>query len=208
MARSTEHHGRCGGPGGFGASSGCGPWRGPGRPQSGPGECGPAIFKFSPHGPHGRGRGPWSRARRGNVRAAILSVLAEEPMHGYQIMQRLEERSGGMWRPSPGSVYPTLQLLEDQGFVKGEEVEGRRVFSLTEAGTAEAEASKERHGVPWESPEHGDEGPHFKLRKAVFQIAAAAKQVGTTGSSEQAEKALEILADARRRIYELLAAGE
>ena len=110
MTRSTEHQGRCGGP---------------------------ARFKFGPHGPHGphgHGRGPWSRARRGNVRAAILSVLAEEPMHGYQIMQRLEERSGGMWRPSPGSVYPTLQLLEDQGFIKGEELEGRRVFSLTEAG--------------------------------------------------------------------------
>ena len=206
MTRSTGHQGRCGGPGGSDAPSGCGPRRGFGRAQSGPGECGPARFKFSSHGPHGHG--PWSRARRGNVRAAILSVLADEPMHGYQIMQRLEERSGGMWRPSPGSVYPTLQLLEDQGFIKGEEVEGRRVFSLTEAGKAEAEASKQAHGAPWESPEHGDEGPRFKLRKAVFQIASAAKQVGTTGSSEQAEKALEILADARKRIYELLAEGD
>ena len=183
MTRSTEQQGRCGGP---------------------------ARFKFGPHGPHGHGhgRGPWSRARRGNVRAAILSVLADEPMHGYQIMQRLEERSGGMWRPSPGSVYPTLQLLEDQGFIKGEEVEGRRVFSLTETGKAEAEASKELHGAPWDSPEHGDEGPRFKLRRGVFQIGAAAKQVGTTGSAEQVEKALEILADARKRIYELLAAGD
>jgi len=113
-----------------------------------------------------------------------------------------------MWRPSPGSVYPTLQLLEDQGFIKGEELEGRRVFSLTEAGKAEAEASKAAHGAPWESPEHGDEGPRFKLRKGVFQIAAAAKQVGTTGSAEQVEKALDILADARKRIYELLAGGD
>ena len=189
------------------------------EPREGFGRCGgpdqmhgSMRFKFG-HGPHGHGfgphgHGPWSRARRGNVRAAILSVLSEEPMHGYQIMQKLEERSGGMWRPSPGSVYPTLQLLEDQGFIKGEEVEGRRVFSLTEAGKAEAEASKQAHGAPWESPEHGDEGPRFKLRKAVFQIASAAKQVGTTGSSEQAEKALEILADARKRIYELLAEGE
>jgi len=184
MTRSTEHQNRCGGP---------------------------ARFKFGPqgpHGPHGHGRGPWSRARRGNVRAAILSVLAEEPMHGYQIMQRLEERSGGMWRPSPGSVYPTLQLLEDQGFIRGEDVEGRRVFSLTEAGKTEAAASKEAHGAPWEGPQHGDEGPRFKLRKGVFQIGAAAKQVGTAGSAEQVEKALEILAEARKRIYELLAEGE
>jgi DNA-binding PadR family transcriptional regulator len=170
--------------------------------------CGSSRFKFGPHGPHGHGRGPWSRARRGNVRAAILSVLADEPMHGYQIMQRLEEQSGGMWRPSPGSVYPTLQLLEDQGFIKGEEMEGRRVFSLTETGKVEAESSKERHGAPWESPEAGDEGPRFKLRRAFFQIGAAVKQVGTSGSSEQVEKTLEILGDARKRIYELLAEGD
>jgi len=212
MSRPTTEQGRCAapreshghGPFGFG-----GPWgsegpegEGPGR---GPGPCGPARFKFG-HGPHGHG--PWSRARRGNVRAAILSVLAEEPMHGYQIMQRLEERSGGMWRPSPGSVYPTLQLLEDQGFVKGEEVEGRRVFALTETGKAEAEESKERHGAPWERAEGGQEGPRFKLRRAVFQIGAAVRQVGTTGTTEQVEATLEILADARKRIYELLAAGD
>ena len=101
-----------------------------------------------------------------------------------------------------------MQLLEDQGFIKGEEVEGKRVFSLTEAGKAEAADSKERHGAPWESPEHGDESPRFKLRSAVFQIGAAVKQVGTTGSPEQVDKAIEILADARKRIYEVLAAGE
>ena len=199
MSRSTEHPGRCGGHG------------------SSPGPCGEMRFKFG-HGPggpgghgpggHGHGRGPWSRARRGNVRAAILSVLAEQPMHGYQIMQQLEERSGGMWRPSPGSVYPTLQLLEDQGFIKGEEVEGRRVFALTEAGKAEAEASKERHGAPWESSEHGDQGSRFKLRKAVFQIGAAVKQVGTAGSAEQVDKTLEVLAETRKRIYALLAEGD
>ena len=211
MTRSTEHQGRCGGPDGVDAARGFSFRCGHERAQTPPGDCGPARFKFGPHGscgPHGHGHGPWSRARRGNVRAAILSVIAEEPMHGYQIMQRLEERSGGMWRPSPGSVYPTLQLLEDQGFVKGEEIEGRRVFSLTEAGKTEAEASKERHGVPWERPEGGDEGPRFKLRKAVFQIGAAVKQVGTTGSAQQVEATIEILAEARKRIYELLAEGD
>ena len=208
MSGSSARHGRCNGLGGSDAPGGCGPRRGPGHSRSGPGEWGAARFKFGPHGPHGHGRGPWSRARRGNVRAAILSVLADEPMHGYQIMQRLEERSGGMWRPSPGSVYPTLQLLEDQGFIKSEEVEGRRVYALTEAGKGEAEASKERHGTPWESPERGEEGPRFRLRQAVFQIAAAAKQVGTAGSSEQVDATLEILAEARKRIYQLLAESD
>jgi DNA-binding PadR family transcriptional regulator len=206
MNGSTEDYGRCGGHGHGGeARFKFGEGRGPGGP--GPrGYGGPGSHGHGGHGPHGHG--PWSRARRGNVRAAILSVLAEEPMHGYQIMQQLEERSGGMWRPSPGSVYPTLQLLEDQGFVKGEEVEGRRVFALTEAGKAEAEASRERHGAPWESSEHGDQGPRFKLRKAVFQIGAAVKQIGTTGSSEQVDTTLEILAETRKRIYSLLAEGD
>ncbi len=187
--------GRCGGPGEM---------HGQGRSKFGRGPHG-----FGPHGfgPHG-GRGPWSRARRGNVRAAILSVLSEEPMHGYQIMQRLEERSGGMWRPSPGSVYPTLQLLEDQGFVKGEEIEGRRVFALTDEGKAEAEQSKERFGTPWESDEAGSEDPRFKLGRAMFQIGAAIKQVGTAGTAEQVDKTIEILAEARKRIYALLAEAE
>ena len=165
------------------------------------------MCKFGPHGGHPFAH--WSRARRGNVRAAVLAVLAEQPMHGYQIMQQLEERSGGHWRPSPGSVYPTLQLLEDQGLVKGEDVEGKRVFSLTDEGRAEAEANKERCDVPpWAASEHGAEGPRGKLRQAVFQLGAAVRQVAVAGSPEHVDKALEILAEARRRIYALLAESE
>jgi DNA-binding PadR family transcriptional regulator len=193
MMRSMEHHGRCGGHGSGGHDPG-----GHGRSPGGHG----------PGGHGGHGRGPWSQARRGNVRVAILSALAEQPMHGYQIMQHLESRSAGMWRPSPGSVYPTLQLLEDQGFVKSEEIQGRRVFSLTEDGKSEAQQSKERFGTPWEDAEHGEQSSRFKLRRAVFQIGAATKQVGTTGSAEQVERTLEILAAARKSIYELLAAGD
>jgi DNA-binding PadR family transcriptional regulator len=186
-----------------------------GHPGCGPrGEgCGPAHFKFGPHGPgfgrgHGHGRGPWSRARRGDVRTAILLVLADEPMHGYQIMQRLEEKSGGAWRPSPGSVYPTLQLLEDQGIIKGEEAEGRRVFSLTEAGTAEAAAIKERLGESPFGAEGGEQDPRFALRQAVFSLGGAVKQVAMTGSADDTQKALEILRDARKNVYALLADAE
>lgn len=188
------------------------------------GECGPARFRFGGrgeggrggghrHGPHGPGfgpgfgRGPWSRARRGDVRNAIVLALADEPMHGYQIMQRLEERSGGAWRPSPGSVYPTLQLLEDQGLVRGEEAEGRRVFSLTETGSEEAARLKEKLGdAPW--GEGGETDPRFALRQAGFSLAGAVKQVAMTGSPEDAQKALEILRDARKKIYALLADAE
>jgi DNA-binding PadR family transcriptional regulator len=187
------------------------------------GECGRARFRHGgrgeggrgggrgPRGPHGFGpgfgRGPWSRARRGDIRSAILLALAGEPMHGYQIMQRFEERTGGAWRPSPGSVYPTLQLLEDQGLVESAESEGRRVFSLTDAGRAEAESLREKLGdSPW--GEGGEQDPRFALRQAAFQLAGAVKQVALTGSADDTQKALEILRDARKRIYALLADAE
>ncbi len=190
------------------------------RPPGDPGSeatrgvgCGPARFKFGPHGPgfgrgHGHGRGPWSRARRGDVRSAILLVLADEPMHGYQIMQRLEEKSGGAWRPSPGSVYPTLQLLEDQGIIKGEDADGRRVFSLTEGGAEAAAALKERLGDSPFGAEGGEQDPRFALRQAVFSLGGAVKQVAMTGSAEDVQKALEILRDARKSVYALLADAE
>jgi len=164
---------------------------------------------FGPGGHFGPGpaRGPWSRARRGDVRVAILLELADEPMHGYQIMQKLEERSGGAWRPSPGSVYPTLQLLEDQGLITGEEADGRRVFALTEAGETEAAAIKERIGdSPWAGGAGSD--PRFALRQAVFALGGAVKQLGMTGSADDAQKALEILREARKKIYALLAEAE
>jgi DNA-binding PadR family transcriptional regulator len=178
------------------------------------GSCGPGAREFachhhSPHGPHGpHGFGAFGRARRGMIRSAVLTVLADEPMHGYQIMQQLEERSGGFWRPSAGSVYPTLQLLEDQGLVKSEEVEGKRVFSLTDEGKTEAEEIKDRLGTPpWGPGRPGGES-RFKLRQSVIQLIAATKQVGGAGSQEQVDKAVEILAEARKRIYALLAESD
>jgi DNA-binding PadR family transcriptional regulator len=186
-------------------------------PGSGPGEGAPrrwphghaTEYRFREHGPHGHhcgphGFGPHGRARRGNVRAAILAVLAEQPMHGYEVMQQLETRSGGMWRPSPGSVYPTLQLLEDQGLVRSEKLDGRRVFSLTDEGKAEAETIT-AHGEPWATSQSGPEGARFRMHGATIQLMAAVRQVGMAGSQEQIDKTLEILAEARKRIYGLLA---
>lgn len=185
--------------------SGCGPT------ACGHGPRGLAYRHHGPRGPHGPGFGPrfgpFGRAKRGNVRAAVLAVLAERPMHGYEIMQELEERSGGAWRPSPGSVYPTLQLLEDQGLVKGEEAEGKRVFTLTPEGQAEAAKVTEAGArAPWDATPFGDD-PRSKLRQAVMQIRGAARQVGMGGTPEQVEQALAILAEARKRLYQLLAEG-
>lgn len=158
--------------------------------------------------PHSRLFGPGGRARRGNLRAAILVLLTGESMHGYQIIQRLEERSGGIWRPSPGSVYPTLQLLEDQGMVHVQEQEGRRVFTLTEAGRAEAEHAREADGDPLDALDGAARDPRLRLRHAVHGLGAAARQVATAGTAEQVDETLSILADARRRIYSLLAESD
>jgi DNA-binding PadR family transcriptional regulator len=165
---------------------------------------------FGHHGHHGGGFGSFGRAKRGDVRAAILTVLAEEPMHGYQIMQRLQERSGGFWSPSAGSVYPTLQLLEDQGLVTSEEVEGRRVYTLTEKGREQAEAAKQRsEGRSWGARgTSGPDDPRFKLGQAGWGLAAAVKQVITAGSPEQVDQVQAILDEARKRIYALLAEGD
>src|SRR5277367_1035656 len=85
-------------------------------------------------GPAGRGRGRGRKARRGDIRTAALLLLAEEPRNGYQIMQEVEDRSDGVWRPSPGSVYPALQQLEDEGLIRSEEIDGRKLFRLTDDG--------------------------------------------------------------------------
>ncbi len=155
-------------------------------------------------GPPMFGRGP--KRGRGDVRAAILALLAEEPMHGYQIITELTERSGGVWRPSPGSVYPTLQALEDQGLVTADKSEGKRVFSLTAEGHAAAEEAGDGP-APWERAARGADRSLVDLRGLMVEVAAAAMQVGRSGSESQVKAVGEILADTRRRIYLVLADG-
>jgi DNA-binding PadR family transcriptional regulator len=135
------------------------------------------------------------------VRAAILALLLERPMHGYEMMQELQSRTGGMWRPSAGSIYPTLQMLEDEGLVRSEEVGDRRRYSLTDAGREEA--GRREGPPPWEFSRPG-EGPGGQLREAGFQVAAAVMQVAATGTEEQVAQVRDILADTRRRIYSVL----
>jgi DNA-binding PadR family transcriptional regulator len=150
-------------------------------------------------------RGGGARARRGDIRSAILALLAEEPRNGYQIMQELEQRSRGMWRPSPGAVYPALQQLEDEGLVSAESAGGGRVFSLTARGRAEATARGADKDAPWEtvSEAAGDDVPEmFHLLK---QLGAAALQVVGAGSAAQVSEARRILAEARRALYRVLA---
>ncbi len=172
------------GPRGFGRSGHAGRGRFGGLPRD---------FAFGP------GRGPM--VRRGDVRTAILVLLGEEPMHGYQIIQKLGERSNGMWRPSAGSVYPTLQQLEDEGLVRGLESDGRKVYELTDEGkTAAAAAAK--NPAPWNMGGRDDTANLFGL---FMPLGNAVAEVSRTGNPETIAKARAILTEARRSMYRLLA---
>jgi len=167
------------------------------------GPRGPRGFG-GPGGPHRGGR-HGRRARRGDIRQTILLLLAEEPRNGYGLMQEVEERSGGVWRPSPGSVYPALSQLEDEGLVTSTEHEGRKAFTLTDEGTAHVETNRERMGTPWETVGKGASSQLGELREASQALAMAAMQVAQTGSDEQLTAAKEIVDEARRGLYRLLA---
>ncbi len=149
--------------------------------------------------------GPRRRMRRGDIRRAILGSLIEGPAHGYEVMRRLEVSSGGLWRPSPGSVYPTLQMLEDEGLIQAVASEGTRTFELTEAGRTEATQSVNvGEGAPWD---HGDENADRvrNLRSAVGQVALAGKQVASAGLADQIDRATEVVQRARKELYQILA---
>ncbi|SEG95914.1 DNA-binding transcriptional regulator, PadR family [Actinacidiphila yanglinensis] len=194
-SQGPHAHGHCG-PGhhGWGEREGAraafGPWGPP--------------FGGGPFGPGGRGRGgPRGRARRGDVRASILALLTDRPMHGYEMIQEIADRSGGAWRPSPGSVYPTLQLLEDEGLIDSASEGGKKLFTLTDAGRTEAEAGPD---APWEDAGRGvDWDALNEVRKAGGGLIEAFRQVWATGTPEQREKALTVVNDARKKLYLILA---
>ncbi|MEV4256406.1 PadR family transcriptional regulator [Spirillospora sp. NPDC049652] len=202
------HGGR--GPGFGGGAFGGGPFGGPfGDPRSWAnaglwGGQGP----FGPGGPPwrrgGRG-GPGGRARKGDVRAAILALLAERPRNGYQVIQEIAERSDGAWRPSPGAVYPALQQLADEGLVASDEDAGRRVYRLTDEGRAYTEAHADELNEPWArmAPEFPEGVPD--LFKAIAGTGAAAVEVLRSGTPDGVGRAVEILTEARRDLYRILA---
>jgi len=139
--------------------------------------------------------------RRGDIRTALLSALTDGPAHGYELIRRLEEKSGGTWRPSPGSVYPTLQLFEDEGLVRSEERDGKRVYELTEAGQAEAAERAERMGsAPWED----DDNEFHRLMKSAVQVVVAAKQIARMGDPAQLERATTAIRATSKELYKIL----
>jgi DNA-binding PadR family transcriptional regulator len=180
--RGREHHRHGGGWGG---------WAGWGGPP-GPGSGGPR-----------RGRG-----RRGDVRAAILLLLEEQPRNGYGLMQEVEERSSGAWRPSPGSVYPALAQLEDEGLIEPADGDQGKAFGLTDAGRAHVEEHRERLGAPWDAVNEGMPAGLHDLKGAIGQLAMATMQVAQAGDPESIAQAKRVLDDARKALYRLLAGDD
>jgi DNA-binding PadR family transcriptional regulator len=176
------------------------------RPMPGP-PAPPGFHAFGPWPGEPRMRGP--RARRGDVRAAALALLAEQPMNGYQIIQVIGERSGGVWRPSPGSVYPALQQLEDEGLIRTEAADsGRRAYQLTEEGRAYADAHADELQAPWDEVTGGAGGVAVEMRSLIGQVAMAAVQVVQVGSEAQVGQAKQLLTDTRKALYRILAADD
>lgn len=171
-----------------------------GGPRFGPG-FGPGGGPF----PGGRGGRRGRRTSRGDVRAAVLALLAEQPRHGYEIIQEIAERSGGAWRPSPGSVYPTISQLEDEGLAAVEKADGRRVVSLTGAGTAWVAEHREELDAVWEQVGRDVDSEAGELWEQLGQLHAAAQQVMGAGTPEQITAATAALTEARKTIYRLLA---
>jgi DNA-binding PadR family transcriptional regulator len=186
---------------------------GPGFPPGPPGPPGPPMFGFGPwFGEPGRRgmrgmRGP--RAKRGDVRAAALALLADEPMNGYQIIQAIGERSDGVWRPSPGSVYPALQQLEDEGLIRAEAADGgRRAYRLTDEGRSYVEAHPDEVRAPWDVVAGSVGDTALEMRSLIGQVGMAAFQVVSAGTEGQVAQARTVLTDARKALYRLLAADD
>jgi DNA-binding PadR family transcriptional regulator len=183
---------------------------GPGQrdfPRSGFG--GFESFGFGGFGPGGARRGRGRKARRGDIRTAALLLLVEEPRNGYQIMQEVQERSDGVWRPSPGSVYPALQQLEDEGLIRSSEGGGTgKVFELTDAGRAHVQQRDSDAPAPWEQMSGNVSDQAHELGRTMREVASAFTQVIRNGSEAQIGQAGKVLAATRRDLYRILADGD
>lgn len=188
-----------------------------GQPELGGPGFGRMGFPGGPGGPHGPGVpgefGPWARGyrrrggrvKRGNVRAAALALFAEESMNGYQIIQQISERSGGLWQPSPGSVYPALAQLEDEGLIALQDAAGgRRAYGLTENGRTYVAEHADELNAPWSALAGAASAAH-DMRRLVHQVHLAATQVISAGTDEQVSQARKVLTQARRALYRILA---
>jgi DNA-binding PadR family transcriptional regulator len=184
---------------------------GPGGERGGFGEPGSRYGGFGPPfgfgGPRGFRR-HGGKARRGDIRTASLLLLAEEPRNGYAIMQEIEQRSSGVWRPSPGSAYPALAQLEDEGLIRSEESDGRKQFVITDAGRELLAARPQDAPAPWDTLADGVSSEVQELFGLMRQVGMAGLQLVQTATEKQLAEAKQVLTETRRAIYKILADGD
>lgn len=178
---------RPGGPGGLHFGDG---------PRPGDDGRGPRGFRGGPRGP---------RAKVGNLRLAVLALLAEEPRNGYSMIQEVSQRSGGLWQPSPGSMYPALSALEDEGLIEVHPQDGKKAYALTETGRQYVHDNQEALSAVWEPEQEGGRGGRIEVRSALHALMGAVQQVAQAGSEAQVKEAASILNTARKSLYRLLA---
>ena len=190
----------------LGHHRGHGPGKREGRGEGGFGRRGRGRggFGFDPEAQMGRG----PRRGRGDVRTAVLMLLIEQPMHGYEMIQQIRERSKEAWSPSPGAIYPTLQLLTDEGLITTDDLDGKKVSRLTDIGRTAAEELASAKTAPWDQASADAGTGAHSLREAVFHLMSATKQMAMAGSSAQRQKTTELLDETRKKIYAMLAADE
>ncbi len=174
-----------------------------GRREFGQRPGGPRFGEDGPRGFRGGPRGP--RAKPGNMRLAILALLQEEPRNGYGMIQEISQRSGGLWQPSPGAMYPALAGLEDEGLITVQPQEGKKVYALTEAGQTYVQENQEALKELWTTEQEGGRGNHIDLRSALQALMGATMQIAKEGNEAQLRQAQTILKDARKGLYRLLA---
>lgn len=175
--------------------------RGRHNPDHGFGDLGFGPGFGGPGRPRSRRRG----GRGGDVRAAALLLLAEEPKHGYQLIQEIGEKSEGAWTPSPGSIYPVLQQLEDEGLLTFERVDGRKTATLTDEGATYVESHREELGTPWEAAKGDRTDEMHEFANSLKGFINAWKQVAQAGTPAQRERATAVVEDARKTMYRILA---
>jgi DNA-binding PadR family transcriptional regulator len=208
--RGHRHGGQWGGQWGgeWGGPWGAWQWGPPGR-RSGPPPWLTGLFGLASPEPS---RGP--RARRGDVRVAILAVLAKGPLNGYQVIQEIADRTGGAWRPSPGSVYPTISQLEDEGLVEGDDDRGRRTLRLSGSGREYLDEHADEIAAVWvpvgQGSTRGEDDDEVdldfaSLKPEVGRVMNAVWQIITTGTDDQRRAAVGVLVGARRALYQILA---
>jgi DNA-binding PadR family transcriptional regulator len=199
FGRGPAGHGQGHGPGMRGGRRGEG-----GFGRRGRGGFGGPFGGFDPEAMMGRG----PRRGRGDVRTAVLMLLLERPMHGYEMIQEIKQRSAEAWSPSPGAIYPTLQLLADEGLITTDELDGKKVSALTDAGRSAATELTAGKTAPWDqaSADAGDGAND--LRHSIFQLMAAFKQVAMAGNDAQRKRTAELLDETRKKLYAILASDE